>query len=143
MQPRRRFTHAHRQRLERAAEIYLRDCYRKRTAARASEFASFMGLTQPYLSRIVPEIMGMPVRDFLRARQLAYAAELLRSTPLPVHQIALASAFGTKSTFHRCFVLAFGKTPSAYRDEVMKRDSGRKLELPNLAAHPERRMKFS
>lgn len=109
---------ADRKRLEGAAEFYLRACYGTRTAARADEFAEFLRLTRPYLSRYVAELAGMPLRDFLRRRQLAYAQQLLRTTQLPVAQIALASAFGTEWTFHRCFKTAFGMTPSVYRGQV-------------------------
>jgi AraC-like DNA-binding protein len=131
--PPKQFTHRDRQRLERAAEHYLRDCYRRRTAARVSEFADSLDLTQAYLSRVVALMTGMPVRDFLRERQLHYAASLLRATPLSVREIALASAFGTVSTFHRCFVTAFDLTPAAYRDHVMKCDSPQKLANASFA----------
>lgn len=107
-------------RLEGAAEFYLRACYGTQTAARADEFAEYLRLARPYLSRRVTELMGMPVRDFLRERQLAHAQELLRTRPVSVNQIALSSAFGTEWTFHRCFKTAFGITPSAYRKAVTK-----------------------
>jgi len=111
---------AHRQRLEAAAEFYLRTCYGSRTAARADEFAEYLCLARPHLSRIVPRIIGVAVSDFLRNKQLAYAQQLLRTTPLSVEQIALASAFGTGWTFHRCFKASFGVTPAEYRREVTK-----------------------
>lgn len=107
-------------RLEGAREFYLRDCYGMRTAARAEEFAGCLRLARPYLSRRVAELIGIPVRDFLRERQLAHAQRLLRTMPMSVEQIALASAFGTGSTFHRCFKAAFGITPSKYRAQVTK-----------------------
>jgi AraC-like DNA-binding protein len=115
----RTFTHAHRQRLERAIAVYLRDCYRRITAARASEFAASLGVTAEYLSRIAPEILGMPLRDFLRQQQIAYAVQLLKTTPLPAEEIALRSGFGTVATFYRWFRAAHGTTPGAFR-EVMK-----------------------
>jgi AraC-like DNA-binding protein len=98
-----RFTYRDRQRIERAAEHYLRGCYRARTAARASEFASYLGVTAPYLSRFVSATAATSVREFLRRRQLVYAEQLLRTTPLSVESIAIASAFGTPATFYRCF----------------------------------------
>jgi AraC-like DNA-binding protein len=112
-----RFTHRDRQRLERAAEHYLRACYRGRTAARVSEFADFLGVARPYLSRVALGILGISARDFLRQRQLAYAAELLLATPLSIQEVAIASAFGTPSTFHRCFIAAHGRSPAEYRDQ--------------------------
>jgi AraC-like DNA-binding protein len=114
--PPRTFTHAHRQRLERAAEHYLQDCYRKQTAARASEFAEYLGVTHPYLSRIAPEIAGKTLRDLLRTKQLAYAVRLLRTTPLVIREIAVRCGFGTVSTFYRCFEAAHGVPPGVFRE---------------------------
>ena len=115
-----RSRHGLRQRLERAAELYLRHCYEKRKPARAEEFAEHLRLTRPYLSRVVPEALGMPLRDFLRERQLAYAQRLLETTSLSMVRIAHASAFGTHPTFYRCFKAAYGMTPGEYRKQVTK-----------------------
>jgi AraC-like DNA-binding protein len=113
----RTFTHAHRQRLERAAEHYLQYCYGQRTAARASEFAEYLDVTHAYLSRIVPEIAGMTLRSFLRQKQLAYASRLLRrAAPLPIREIAIRCGFGTVSTFYRCFEVAYGRPPGSFRE---------------------------
>ena len=113
----RTFTHAHRQRLDRAAEHYLQYCYTKRTAARASEFAEYLGVTHAYLSRIAPDIAGMTLRSFLREKQLAYASRLLRrAAPLPIREIAIRCGFGTVSTFYRCFEAVYGRPPGSFRE---------------------------
>jgi AraC-like DNA-binding protein len=106
---------ADRRRFERAAELYLHACYGTKTAARAEEFAAYLRLARPYLSRVVPELIGMPLGDYLRGQQLNYAKHLLLTTPLTIDQIALASAFGTPWTFYRCFKTALGMTPTEYR----------------------------
>jgi len=111
---------ADRRRFERAAELYLHACYGTKTAARAEEFAAYLRLARPYLSRIVPDLIGMPLRDYLREQQLNYAKHLLRTTPLTIDQIALASAFGTPWTFYRCFKAAIGMTPREYRVRVLR-----------------------
>jgi AraC-like DNA-binding protein len=112
---------AYRRRFERAAELYLHACYGTKTAARAEEFAAFLHVARPYLSRVVPDLIGIPLRDYLRRRQLTYAQHLLRTMPLTItiDQIALASAFGTPWTFYRCFKAAFGTTPAAYRRSAL------------------------
>lgn len=116
----RRFTHIHRQRLDRALEHYLRACYERATAARVSEFATnYLGVTVPYFSRIVPEIVGMPPRDYMRQKQLTYAEKLLRAAPFTIEEIALRAGFGTVKTFYRCFKRKHSMTPKAFR-EVMK-----------------------
>jgi len=104
-----------RQRLERAAELYLHACYGTGTPARCDEFAAWLRVTRPHLSRIVPLLVGMPLHEYLRSRQLDYAKQLLRTTPLSVDQIAVAAAFGVPSTFYRRFRAAFGITPAQYR----------------------------
>lgn len=112
----RRFTTAHLRRLERATDVYLGDCYRKRTAARTSELAHFLGVHPHYISTIAPKILGKPLRIFLREKQLAMAVKLLRRTPLTVDEIAVRCAFGTPSTFYRWFVSAYQVTPAAFRE---------------------------
>jgi AraC-like DNA-binding protein len=112
--------HTLRQRLERAADLYLRDCYKRRTAARADEFAQHLELTREYLARVASDVLGMPVRDFLRVRQLRYAEQLLLTTSYSTVDIAVMSAFGTHPTLYRAFKAAYGMTPGQYRDQVTK-----------------------
>lgn len=102
-------------RLERAVDLYLHACYGTRTAARADEFAAYLRMARPHLSRLAPQILGTSLHEFLRHRQLDHAKMLLRSTPLSIDDVALASAFGTPWTFYRCFRSAFGVTPAQYR----------------------------
>jgi AraC family transcriptional regulator len=121
----RRFTHRDRQRLDRAIDHYLRSCYRERRAARAGEFAACIGLSRVYVSRLVSALTGSTIGDLLQRRQLARAEEWLRLTTLAINEIALVSAFGTRSTFFRVFLAAYGTTPAAYRAQVTKRDTSR------------------
>jgi AraC-like DNA-binding protein len=112
----RTFTHAHRQRLDRVVSHYLDECYARKTAARVSEFAAFLERNPEYLSRTVVSIVGVPLREYLRRRQLEEAERLLTTTPLPVSEIALHAGFGTTSTFYRCFKRAHGVTPGVFRE---------------------------
>jgi|ERR1043165_5661692 AraC-like DNA-binding protein len=112
-------THLDRQRLERATAHYLRDCYNRGTAARVSELAAHVGISAADLSRFASAVLGMSLRDFLRARQVARAEELLRTTPLAIEDIAVRCGFGTSSTFYRWFIAAHGMAPGAYR-RIMK-----------------------
>lgn len=109
-----------RERLERSAELYLQTPFRTRSAVRVDEFAAYLRRARPHVSRIVQDLTGMSARDFLREKQLAHAQLLLRTTPAPVEQVALASGFGTAWTFYRCFKAAFGMTPAEYRERVTK-----------------------
>jgi transcriptional regulator GlxA family with amidase domain len=85
------------------------------------EFAEYLRRARPHVSRIVPDVIGISVRNFLREKQLVHAQMLLRTTPATVEQIAIASGFGTGWTFYRCFKAAVGMTPTEYREHVTKR----------------------
>jgi len=69
-----------------------------------------------YLSRTAPEILGVPLHEFLRKQQLTYSVRLLSTTPLPINEIALRCAFGTYGTFRRWFVATYGISPKAFRE---------------------------
>ena len=114
----RTFTHAHRQRFDRAADHYLRRCYRTKSAARASEFATELELTPEYVSRLAHQILGKSLRDFLREKQVMYAARLLKATPasVTIEEIALQAGFGTAATLYRWFSATYGMTPGVYRE---------------------------
>jgi len=114
--------HADRRRYSQIIERYLSDCYAQRTAARVSELARFLDTAPPYLSRVIPQLFGKPLRALLRDKQLEEAKRLLRTTPLTGDEVAVASAFGSPSTFYRIFRRACGMTPEQYRQrsEVTK-----------------------
>ena len=111
----RTFTHEHRQRLDRATAHYLQECYANRTAARVSEFAAFLGFHPDYLTRTAASILGMRLHGYLRTKQLEEAERLIRTTPLPMHEIALHAGFGTTSTFYRIFRAVHQMPPGAFR----------------------------
>jgi AraC-like DNA-binding protein len=112
--------HNLRQRIERAVDLYLEECYARRTAARVSELAQQLDLTREHVTRMVSEALGMPLRDFLRTRQLRRAEHLLRTTSYSTVQIAAASGFGTPPSFYRSFKAAFAMTPGEYRKHITK-----------------------
>lgn len=111
----RRFTHAHRQRLDRAAEHYLRECFRKSTRATVAEFATDLGCHPDYLTRTAASILGASLLDFLRKKQMAEAERLIRVTTLSIREIALRAGFGTVSTFYRRFRESHGMSPGTFR----------------------------
>jgi len=109
-----------RHRVERAIELYLRQCFRTPTVARVSELAAALGANRTYLSRVVAGVLGEPLSRALRRRQLAYAEELLRTSDLPIAEVAITAAFGTTRTFFRAFFREYGMTPNSYREKATK-----------------------
>ncbi|HEX6097328.1 MAG TPA: helix-turn-helix transcriptional regulator [Thermoanaerobaculia bacterium] len=111
----RTFTHIHRQCLDRAAELYLHDCFRNATRATVTEFAAILDRHPDYLARKAAAILGASLLGYLRARQLEEAERLITVTTLGMKEIALRAGFGTVSTFYRHFHEAHGTTPAAFR----------------------------
>lgn len=105
-----------RARFRRAIERYLAYCYRRRTAARVSEFADVLGANRQHVSRTIASLFGMPLRRVLREYQLAYAEQILRTVPdLPIEEVALIAGFGHRSSFFRIYRRERGMTPGEYR----------------------------
>lgn len=70
-----------------------------------------LGYSEFHLSRKFKEISGMPFRDYLRYRRLAFALKEIRDTELSLIQIAINHGFSTHEAFTRAFKEAFGITP--------------------------------
>lgn len=113
----RTFTLGHRQGFVRAAEHFLRECYRQKKPVRGKDFARSLDLTPEYVSWLAAKLLdGVSLHEFLRRKQVEYAARLLRRrTPLSIEEIAERSGFGTRSTMHRWFVVVYGVGPAAFR----------------------------
>jgi len=102
---------ADRKRYSAIIERYLADCFAARQTVRIKELATLLYASRPYLSRVVPQILGRPLKHVLRDRQMAQAHRLLTETNLPIVEVALASGCGTVSTLYRQFVAVYGQTP--------------------------------
>jgi AraC-like DNA-binding protein len=99
---------------------YLRECYATRTPARVGTLSSLLGGNRPTLSRTVTHYLGKPLKALLRERQVKRAARLLRSTTLPLAEVAARSAFGNRTTLHRAIRSAFGVSPAEYRAQFQR-----------------------
>ena len=77
--------------------------------------AGNLGYSEYYISRKFREISGMPLREYLRQRRLAFALKALRDTDRGILDIALDHGFSSHEAFTRAFRKSFGITPSAYR----------------------------
>lgn len=79
----------------------------------ASQFG--MGRTNFY--RKVRELMGMSPNDYLRRCRMERAAEIIRTTNLPIADICAQVGIPDAQYFSRVFKSFFGTTPSAYREQ--------------------------
>lgn len=61
---------------------------------------------------------GRSVGDYLRCRRCETAAHLLRSTSMPLIEVAYTCGYAGPSQLSRSFKMAFGVTPSEYRRQT-------------------------
>lgn len=82
-----------------------------------SNLAEMLGYSEYYVSRKFGEISGMPLRDYLRYRKLAFALKDIRDTDGGVLDIAIKYGFSSHEAFTRAFKEAYGVTPREYRND--------------------------
>lgn len=104
--------------LRQQVDIYLVDCFSRRSAPRVSELADRLETTRVAVSAQFVRETGEYLSDYMKRVQVEYAQELLRGTDLTTARVARAAAFGTRRTFHRAFLQRTGMTPDAFRRSI-------------------------
>ena len=74
-----------------------------------------LGYSEFHTTRKFKQISGMPFRDYLRLRKLAFALLEVRDSQKSMLQIAVDYGYSSHEAFSRSFKAAYGMTPSAYR----------------------------
>ena len=80
--------------------------------------ASQFGIGRTNFYREVRELMGMSPNDYLRKCRMDRAAELLRTTDLPVSDVCVQIGVPDAQYFSRVFKTFYGVTPTAYREQA-------------------------
>lgn len=74
-----------------------------------------LGYSAFHTTRKFKEIAGLPFRDYLRLRKLAFALIELRDTEKSILHIAVDYGFSSHEAFTRAFKNAYGVNPKEYR----------------------------
>ena len=74
-----------------------------------------LGYSEIYTTRKFKEISGIPFRDYLRLRKLAFALKEVRDSEKSILDIAFDYGFSSHEAFTRAFKRTYGVTPSEYR----------------------------
>jgi transcriptional regulator GlxA family with amidase domain len=82
---------------------------------RVARLARIVGLSEFHFIRAFRAATGQTPHQYLRARRIARAEELLVTTPLPVTEICTAVGFNSLGSFSSVFRRFTGESPSAYR----------------------------
>jgi AraC-like DNA-binding protein len=77
--------------------------------------AAIVGMSRSTFTRQFTEIMGVSPMDYVLKLRLHHASGLLRSTAMPVKQVAAASGFLSRTHFSRSFRSHYGVDPTRFR----------------------------
>lgn len=83
------------------------------------QLAARCTLSEYHFARMFRESFGLPPHQYLLARRLSHARDLLRNSRLPLGDIALACGFSSASHFTNRFRQAVGGTPGDYRQAFL------------------------
>jgi AraC family transcriptional regulator len=84
------------------------------------QLAALCALSEYHFARMFRESFGLPPHQYVLARRLGRARELLRSTSQPLGDIALACGFASASHFTNRFRQVLGGTPGEYRQAFLR-----------------------
>ena len=102
-------------------ELLNRDCDGRISL---SDLAQRVGLGPSRLSHLFKSHLNVTIRDFVRERRLAKAAELLATTEERISVICIRIGFRDVPNFNHAFKRHFGVAPREYRrvrgDEVSR-----------------------
>ena len=79
------------------------------------ELAEVAGLSKYHFLRQFSSVVGMTPGAYLRTLRLCQAARKLRTTDMPILEIALSVGFADHPSFSRAFARHMGMTPSEYQ----------------------------
>jgi AraC family transcriptional regulator len=86
-----------------------------------SAVARESGMSQWHFQRMFKGLTGDTVKDYIRARRLARALDLLLNTDRRIIDIAVEADFDSQESFTRAFKAAFDETPARYRKAGKRR----------------------
>ncbi len=72
-----------------------------------------------YLPRAFKTAFGQSPHQYVLARRIEKAKQLLRDTAMPIVDVALASGFSSQSHLSNWFIRQVGVSPAAYRKQIL------------------------
>ncbi|AWY42852.1 helix-turn-helix domain-containing protein [Pseudomonas putida] len=84
------------------------------------QLAALCALSEYHFARMFRESFGLPPHQYVLARRLSRAREMLRWTSQPLGEIALACGFASASHFTNRFRQSLGGTPGEYRQAFLR-----------------------
>lgn len=94
---------------------YIQEHHNDVTLAKLAERYHY---TPEYTSRFIKEATGKTFSDILIDSRMKHAISLLKSTSLPIAEVAYQVGYENTENFIRTFKKRYAKTPSTYRKEL-------------------------
>lgn len=93
------------------------------TGLSVTTLADRVGLHPAALLRLFRARLGMPPVAYMQQRRLEHAQQLLRSTDMPVTEVAHAVGYGDLSAFSEAFRQKYGTSPRRWREQGFRNQS--------------------
>lgn len=81
-----------------------------------SNIAEVIGLTPKYMAKVYKDTTHISLLGYISEVRIRHAVILLRTTSLPVEEIAVRTGFNNSRSFRRNFVKVTGKNPRDFRN---------------------------
>lgn len=95
-----------------------------------NELADLIGVNRSYLTKNFKAIVGCSPQELLISLRIEKAKTLLKTTQLPINEIACAVGYSDQLTFSRLFKRSCGQSPRMYRSAQNQSQSEEKTDLP-------------
>lgn len=80
-----------------------------------AQLADMTGISRRHFMRLFKQINGVSPLQYLLDLRLRHAAQLLRTTPMPITRVAFDSGFSDSNYFTRQFARRYGEAPREWR----------------------------
>ena len=79
------------------------------------DMAQRLNLDRSYFGKVFKETIGQAPQEFLIRYRMSKAAELLKTTELPIKDISIQTGYPNQLHFSRAFKNVYGTSPRVYR----------------------------
>lgn len=77
--------------------------------------AKELGMSRSTFFKRMKSLTGMAPKDYVKERRLSHAVDLLKTTDLPIQDVAFHCGFSDTGYFGKCFRKRFGMTPREFQ----------------------------
>jgi AraC family transcriptional regulator len=91
--------------------------------------AGRVGFSAYHFHRVFRQVLGEPVKEYVRRLRMERAAYRLKISDETVLQIAMDAGFKTHESFTRAFQRQFGITPNEFRTNFLRSSHARKKQI--------------